>query len=98
MSKFPALALITPHRKGERVREAQVILNGANRLKRDFLKTSIDGEFGPLTQQAVRDAQYWLGFPKRAIDGIYGPALHSFLLPIDKPGARKLPPLFAALS
>lgn len=96
MSKFPAtLALTSPHRRGEYVRRAQIVLNGANRLKRDFLKTEIDGDYGPLTQQATRNAQYWLGFPKRGINGIYGPALHSFLLPMTKVGARRLPPAFA---
>jgi len=92
MAKFPTRLLLTsPTRRGKSVKAAQKVLNGENRLKRDFLKSEVDGEWGPLSQQAARNAQYWLGFPRKAINGVYGPTLHALLIPIKKEGARRLP-------
>lgn len=92
MTRFPArLTLTSPPRQGKTVKQAQAVLNGKNRLKKDFLKSDVDGVFGPLTQQAVKNAQYWLGFPKRNINGVYGPTIHSLLLPAGTPGAAALP-------
>ncbi len=97
MAKFPTkLALTSPLREGKSVRLAQATLNGKNRLKKDFLKGDVDGVYGPLTQQATRNAKYWLGYATRNIDGVYSPTLHSLLLPSGAPGFAKLPPAYKA--
>lgn len=92
MSKFKSrLFLTTPHQHGKDVRLAQSVLNGANRVKKDFLKSGVDGDWGPLSQQATREAQYWMGFPRKGINGVYGPFLHSLLIPAEKGGVKSLP-------
>lgn len=83
-----ALSLTSPITKGKRVIEAQKLL--ANNPYGKFYRSEIDGEYGPLTAAAVRRAKYWLGYPKKNINGSFGPIIHKFL-----DGSRKLPAAYA---
>lgn len=57
------LALTTPPMRGADVTRLQRLLD--NGKFGDFLhKSSIDGEYGPYTAQAVWRAKYWLGYAK----------------------------------
>lgn len=58
------LALTTPHLQGADVRHLQEALH-TNKFDSNFLgKAAIDGDFGPLTAQAVYRAEYWIGYAK----------------------------------
>lgn len=90
--KFPAnIGLTTPAKRGSSVRLAQYVLNKHNRLGQDFLKGPVDGVYGPLSVAATKSAKYWIGYPSDKINGIYGPGLHAYLLPIGSRGAKPLP-------
>lgn len=88
---FPTLGVTSPHTKGQRVAEAQWLLNGHNRLKQDFYKGSFDGEFGPLVGAACVKAKYWLGYPTKDQQPVFGEFLRSLLVNADHPAARNLP-------
>jgi hypothetical protein len=53
------LALTSPHTHGPDVLALQWLLK-----QRGYLKDKQDGEFGPLTAQAVQRAKFWLGYRK----------------------------------
>lgn len=58
------LALTSPHLQGADVRHLQQALQ-QNAFDKDYLQTAqVDGDFGPLTAQAVYRAEYWLGYAK----------------------------------
>lgn len=58
------LALTTPHMQGADIRHLQEALK-TNSFDTDYLqKAAVDGDFGPLTAQAVYRAEYWLGYAK----------------------------------
>jgi cell wall-associated NlpC family hydrolase len=83
-----SLALADPLMTGDDVRGCQQLL-AANRYG-DFAPGEADGEYGQVTAAAVDRAKWALGYPKRAIDGVFGPTLRSYL-----EGAA-LPPAFRA--
>ncbi len=84
------IILTSPHRKGDEVVEAQRMLNGGNRMKRDLLKGPVDGDWGPLSAQATRRAKFLIGFPPKHINEIYSPLLHAYLTPVED-GGKPLP-------
>lgn len=58
------LSLTSPHLKGADVKHLQAALKN-NVFKKDYMPSGdADGEFGPVTAQAVYRAEYWLGYPK----------------------------------
>lgn len=54
------LVLASPHLNGADVTELQKALK-ANRFGRSYYDGPVDGEYGPLTAQAVHRAEYWIG-------------------------------------
>jgi peptidoglycan hydrolase-like protein with peptidoglycan-binding domain len=68
------LHLTSPHTSGRDVRELQSLL-----VLRGHLSGRIDGEYGPVTAQAVYRAKYWLGYASRNVDHSAGALLVSFL-------------------
>lgn len=88
---FPiTLTLVTPHKRGKLVEEAQYLLNN-NRWKGHFYGGKMDGEYGPLAAAAAHKAKYWLGYPAKKIDTAFGPKLRSYLLPMNHHDAKALP-------
>jgi lysozyme family protein len=79
------LQLANPHMTGPDVEEAQRLL--ASNPFGSFDPGGIDGDYGALTADAVRQAKWLLGYPPGAVDGTFGPTLKAFL-----DGTRKLPP------
>lgn len=75
------LVLTSPYMRGEDVRDAQKALSG-NRYG-DFYDGLIDGEYGPVTATAAREAQRMLGYLKPR--PTYGQGLHRLLTGTAKP-------------
>ena len=72
------LDLVSPHTRGPVVRNAQMILNGENIFKGDYLQGGkVDGEYGPWTFRATKRAKFWCGFA--SIDGRFGITLMRYL-------------------
>ena len=73
----------TPKMHGVPVRDAQYLLKGNNRFEglAPYKHGKIDQVYGPLTAQATARAKYWLGYPERAIDGVYGQTLYEYMRP-----------------
>lgn len=92
MSEFTnPLALTSPHTTGDRVRDAQSTLNGRNFFGRDWLKGSVDGDYGLETAQAADAARWELGYPENLCHtGVFGQQLFDYLR-VD--GNRKKLPL-----
>lgn len=67
-------SLTSPLTKGPHVTELQKVLK-----KRGWLQGSVDGEFGPDTMRATKRAQYYMGYAKNNINGVYTRALHKLL-------------------
>ena len=84
------LRLASPTERSDRVKEAQLVLAGANVFKQDFHVGTVDGEWGPLSAAATEQAKYYLGYLPKAVDGSFGQQLYDYLI-----GAEKLPPTFA---
>ena len=82
------LELTNPHLNSPAVREAQRLLT-KNRYD-NFQPGVIDGEFGPATATATKQAKWALGYPAKACDGIFGPQLAGFLQ------GKPLPPGYKA--
>jgi cell wall-associated NlpC family hydrolase len=82
------LALADPLMEGDDVRSAQELL--ASNPYGDFAPGAADGEYGQLTAAAVDRAKWALGYPKRALDGVFGTTLRSYL------EGAPLPPAFRA--
>ena len=80
------LHLTNPHLAGDDVRQAQLLL--ATNPYGGFNPGSADGEFGPATAAATKQAKWLLGYPSRACDGSFGPELAAFLQ------GHKLPPAY----
>jgi peptidoglycan hydrolase-like protein with peptidoglycan-binding domain len=71
------LSLTSPLESGEAVRRAQRRLK-ENRF-RAYYRGEVDGEYGVKTAAATKSAKYWLGFPKRNVNGRYTNKLHGIL-------------------
>jgi hypothetical protein len=82
------LELTNPHLSGPNVTEAQNLLT-ANPYG-NFHPGTIDGEFGPATATATKQAKWALGFPMKGCDTIFGPGLEGFLR------GKPLPPSYQA--
>ena len=85
------LRLASPTERSDRVKEAQLVLAGANVFKQDFHVGTVDGEWGPLSAAATEQAKYYLGYLPKAVDGSFGQQVYDYLT-----GAEKLPPTFAS--
>lgn len=77
------LRLVTPHMRGQKVKDAQWLLAGNNRFKglATYKDGKLDGNYGPVTAQATRRAKYWLGYPAKALDYQFGQTLYEYLRP-----------------
>jgi hypothetical protein len=86
-----ALNLVTPLMHGQKVKDAQWLMAGNNKIQglATYKDGAIDGVYGPLTAQATYRAKYWCGYPPAAIDRSFGQTLYEYLLPSSE---RKLPP------
>lgn len=73
------LHLVSPHMHGQDVRDLQSRL-----AKQEYYKGAIEGEYGPLTAQAVHRAKYRLGYPSP--DQVAGDRLFNILGGSVKPG------------
>lgn len=71
------LHVTSPHMRGPEVKAAQKALK--NNEYGTFYRGEIDGEFGPLTNSASKDAKFWLGYTAKNVEPGYGVALHEFL-------------------
>jgi hypothetical protein len=79
------LVLTSPRIRGERVKDAQYLLGGANVFKQDFAPGPADGEYGPTSAGAAHRAKWFLGYPRRRCDKVFGQKLYELLT-----GKRKL--------
>jgi hypothetical protein len=79
------LRLVTPHMKGQAVKDAQWLMAGNSRFKglATYKNGNVDGDFGILTAQATRRTKYWLGYPDSGLDSVFGQTLYEYLRPND---------------
>jgi lysozyme family protein len=82
------LQLANPHIMGPDVEEAQKLLT--ENPYDNFEPGGADGEFGPLTADAIWRAKWALGYPEGKIDKSFGPALKAYL-----DGSKQLPAAYA---
>jgi len=73
------LSVVSPIVFDKRAKRAQKILAGGNVFGTDFLRGTVDGEFGEETGRACRRAKYSLGYPTAELKPTYGPVLDDFL-------------------
>lgn len=78
------LALTTPTIKGQKVKDAQWLLSGHNvfNTTKNPLHTltgRLDGEYGPVTAGATREAKFELGYPTNKINTNFGPVVYGLL-------------------
>jgi len=75
------LRLVTPHMKGDRVKDAQYLMKGNNPFSglATYKDGELDGDYGVLTAQATKRAKYWLGYPNSEIDTSFGQKIYEFL-------------------
>ena len=78
------LHLTTPYMSGPDVTLAQQTL--ASNAYGTFFTEVVDGVYGPETAQGTYRAKYWLGYPLKQCDQMYGAVLAAYL-----EGAKKLP-------
>lgn len=91
LRKFPTLGITSPLKKGKRVRDAQWLLNGNNRHKKDWYKGEVDGEYGALSGAATHRAKFYLGYPRRLVNNRFGHDLFCYLVPKGHPYFKPLP-------
>lgn len=82
------LGLTNPHLTGDDVKRAQQLLT--TNPYGDFQPGAIDGEFGPATATATKQAKWALGFPDTACTPVFGPGIEGFLR------GKALPPQYQA--
>lgn len=77
------LQLVTPHMKGQAVKDAQWLMAGNSRFKglATYKNGDVDGDYGPLTAQATRRAKFWVGYPENNLDMVFGQTLYEYLRP-----------------
>ncbi len=75
------LRLTSPLTKGQKVKDAQWLLQGHNRFAglAPYKDGQIDGVYGPTTAAATAKAKYWVGYPNTAIDHVFGQTLYEYL-------------------
>lgn len=88
---FPTLRLTSKHTRSPYVKEAQSLLNGGNRHKKDWYKGTVDGEFGELTGAATYRAKWFLGYAEKQCNNSFGPTLHSYLVARSHRDFKPLP-------
>lgn len=76
------IVLTKPPEKSERVRAAQWLLAGHNRLatKPKTYGGPIDGIAGPRTMEAARAMKWKLGYPADACDRVFGQTIYNYLV------------------
>ncbi len=84
------LHLTNPYMTGPDVEEAQALL--AKNPFGNFLPGEVDGEYGPITADAVFRAKSALGYPDRQVNRSFGALLKSYL-----DGSKPLPAAFLQL-
>ncbi len=84
------LYLTDPAMHGDDVKRVQRLLAGANKWKKNFHPGPIDGVYGAKTAGAVKEAKWYLGYPKTKCNRICGPRFVDYLT-----GARRLPSTYA---
>lgn len=85
--------LTSPHEVSRRVRDIQWLLQGHTRFDglAPYKNGEIDGEYGPLTAQAVRSAKRWVGYPSQGQTNQFGQQIYEYL---RKDDWRPLPTSF----
>ena len=90
------LRLVTPHMRGEKVRDAQWLMAGNNPFTglATYKDGNLDGDYGPLSAQATKRAKYWLGYATSEIDTNFGQTIYEYLngklkLPANRANLRK---------
>jgi cell wall-associated NlpC family hydrolase len=76
-AKRTTLQLANPHMSGADVKAAQKLL--ADNPYGNFQPGAADGEFGPATAEAARQAKWLLGYPQNQCDDDFGPKLAAYL-------------------
>jgi len=73
---------VTLHRgvHGDKVKDAQWLLNGNNRYKHDTYHGKIDGIFEDDTAKATKQMKYFLGYSKSTTNEKFGPDLYRYLI------------------
>jgi hypothetical protein len=80
------LRLVSPHRRGPAVRDAQWLMQGHSRFGAElapYKDGELDGEYGPKTAVATSRAKFWLGYPLNSCDHVFGQTLYEYLRPKD---------------
>ena len=70
--------MTSPYMRGNEVKQAQRAL-AKNPFGQSYYRGEIDGEFGPLTASASKDAKFWLGYEPANVTQGYGVPLHEIL-------------------
>jgi hypothetical protein len=78
------LTLTSPHTKNADVKKLQTLLK--KNAYGSFYNDKVDGEFGPYTGNAIKEAKFWLGYDSSQITPDAGSMLFSFL-----DGSKALP-------
>lgn len=73
------LKLVSPGMRGDDVRALQKMLKGRNEFGKNFHPGYVDGRYGPQTAAAVSRAKFFMGYPKRRVNGNAGKAFLGFL-------------------
>lgn len=89
-----SLILTTPHLTGKKVKDAQWLLVGHNAFSQkpqveppvSTLTGRLDGEYGPVTAGATKEAKFELGYPVSKINNVFDQELYDLLT-----GHTKLP-------
>jgi|SRR5581483_4628967 len=81
MAEFATpIVLTSPQERGQKVKDAQYVLNGHNFFKVDWLKGNVDGVWGIQSGQAADAARYILGYPEDLCHSqVFGQELFNFL-------------------
>ena len=86
------LYLTNPPLKGDDVKRVQRLLAKGNVWKRNFHPGKADGNYGEQTAKSVRDAKYFLGYPKKKISKQAGKRFVQYLT-----GTKRLPAYYRYL-
>jgi len=86
-AKRTTLQLANPHMSGAAVKAAQQLLT--DNPYGNFQPGSADGEFGPATAAATKQAKWLPGYPQGACDEAFGPNLAGYLEGRPLPAAYK---------